>query len=44
MSCEWVIVSVFDDDAWFSIHLCEFACDESDDAMFEIVCIIEQYR
>ena len=39
-----MIVSVFDDDTRLTIHLCELACDEPDDAMFEIVCIVEQYR
>ena len=35
-SCEWMIVSVFDDDTRLTIHLCELACDEPDDAMFEM--------
>ena len=41
--CERVIVSVFDDDTWLAIHLCELARDESYDAMLEVWRIIEKY-
>jgi hypothetical protein len=41
-SREWMVVSVFDDDARFSIHLCELARDETDDPVFEVRCIIEE--
>ncbi len=40
-SRKWMIVSIFDDDARFSIHLCELACNQTDDAMFQIGCIIK---
>lgn len=38
-----MVVSVFDDDTRLAVHLCELACDETDDPVFEIVCIIEEY-
>ena len=37
-------MAILEDDRGFSIHFCEFSCDESDDPMFEIICIIDEDR
>lgn len=37
-------MAIFQDDRGFPVHLCELPCDESDDPMFEIICIIDEDR
>ncbi len=41
---EWMIMPILEDDGRLVVYLCELACYESDNPMFEIVRIIDQDR
>lgn len=41
---EWMVVPILEDNGRLVVHLCELACDESDDPMFEVVRIIDEDR